>query len=310
MAISHYKIALVVDDICSLPEKLINEYRIEIVKTKLFFPEWEKPSTRAKLGAGPVPHRNEVSGAGFPEKNLYQIMKETRAGPKTSAPSPGDYLKAYKKLLESFEKVLVITLSSKLSATYNSAREAKELMPDPSKIEIFDSLQASAPEGLLALRAGELIREGKNLEEIVKTLENLREKAKLFGFLETTYWVEKIGRMSHWQGKAFGILKSLGVQPMIGIKKGKVSLTGFNFWTKDIFEALFHQLKHEVKKMKKMEVGINYTDNIELAYKLKEKVEKELKTKVVFISLVPPIVGANSGPGTLLAGCLPAIPTV
>jgi len=277
-----FAIALVIDDICSLPEKIIEDFQIEIVKMKLFFPEWEK----------------------FPEKNLYQFMKETKTHPKTSAPSPGDYLKAYKKLLENFEKILVITLTSKLSATYSSARQAKELMPDPSKIEIFDSLLASAPEGLLAIRAGKLIREGKNLEEIVKTLENLREKAKLFGFLETTYWVEKIGRMSHWQGKAFGILKGLGVQPMIGIKKGKVSLTGFNFWTKDIFEALFHQLRHEAKKQK-IRVGINYTDNIELAYRLKEKVEKELKTEVAFVSLVPPIVGANSGPGTLLAGCIP-----
>jgi len=266
-----------------LPEKIINEYQIEVVKTKLFFPEWEK----------------------FPEKNLYQSMRETKAHPKTSAPSPGDYLKAYKKLLENFEKVLVVTLSSKLSATYSSARQAKELMPEPSKIEIFDSLLASAPEGLVAIRAGELIREGKNLEEIVKTLGNLREKAKLFGFLETTYWVEKIGRMSHWQGKAFGILKSLGVQPMLGIKKGKICLTGFNFWTKDTFKALFHQLKHQAKKMKKMEVGINYTDNIDLAYKLKEKVEKELGAEVLFTSLAPPIIGANSGPGTLLAGCLP-----
>ena len=56
--------------------------------------------------------------------------------------------------------------------------------------------------------------------------------------------------------------------------------------------------------MKKMQVGINYTDNIDLAYKLKEKVEKELGAEVVFISQAPPIIGANSGPGTLIAGCL------
>jgi len=279
------KIGLVTDDICSLPEKLVNQYQIEIVKTKLFFPEWEK----------------------FPERNLYQIMKETKATPKTSAPSPGDYLKAYKKVLERLEKVLVITLTSKLSATYSSARQAKELMSDPSKIIIFDSWQASVPEGLLILKAAELIKQGKNIEEIVKTLENLREKVKLFGFLETTYWVEKIGRMSHWQATAFKVLKGLGVQPMIGIKKGKVGLTGFNFWTKDVFKALFNQLRHQAKKAKKIQVGINYTDNIDLAYKLKEKVEKELGAEVLFISLAPPIVGANSGPGTLLAGCLPIV---
>ena len=276
------KIGLVVDDICSLPEKLVNEYQIEIVKTKLYFPEWEK----------------------FPEKNLYQVMRETKAGPKTSAPSPGDYLKAYKKTLEKFEKVLVVTLSSKLSATYSSARQAKELMPDPSKIFIFDSLSAATPEGLLTFKAAQLIREGKDIEEIIKILEELQEKIKFFGFLETTYWVEKIGRMSHWPATAFKILKGFGVQPMLGIKKGKVALTGFNFWTKDIFKALFHQLKHQAKKSKKIQVGINYTDNIDLAYKLKEKVEKELGAEVVFISQAPPIIGANSGPGTLIAGCL------
>jgi len=275
------KIGLLSDDICSLPEKIINEYQIEIVKIKLYFPEWER----------------------LPEKNLYQIMKETKASPKTSAPSPGDYLKAYKKLLENFEKILVITLSSKLSATYSSAFQAKELMPDSLKIFIFDSLSAAVPEGLLTIKAAELIREGREIEKILKILENLRKKVKLFGFLETTYWVEKIGRMSHWQGKVFKILKGLGVQPIIGIKKGRVGLTGFNFWTRDTLKAIFNQIKHEARKSKII-VGINYTDNIDLAYKLKEKIEKELKTEVEFISLVPPIVGANSGPGTLLVGCM------
>ncbi len=276
------KIGLVVDDVCALPEKIINDFQIEIVKIKLYFPEWDK----------------------FPEKNLYQVMKESKAGPKTSAPSPGDYLKVYKKTLEKFEKALVITLSSKLSATYNSARQAKEFMPDPSKIEVFDSLAAATPEGLLTLRAAELIREGKDLEEILRILDNLREKIKFFGFLKKTYWVEKIGRMSSWQAATFKVLKGLGVLPMLGFKKGKVGLTGFNFWTKDIFKAMFYQLRHQAKKSK-IRVGINYTDNIDLAYQLKEEVEKELAAEVAFISSVPPIIGANSGPGTLIAGCLP-----
>ena len=289
------KIGLVVDDICSLPEKIINKYQIEIVKTKLYFPEWEK----------------------FPKKNLYQVMKETKAYPKTSAPSPGDYLKTYKKLLENYEKVLVITLSSKLSATYSSAFQAKNLMPDPSKIVVFDSLAAVVPEGLLVISATELIRQGENLGEILKILEILREKVKFFGFLETTYWVERIGRMTHWQGIAFQILKGLGIQPYLGLKKGKVGLTGFNFWTRDFLKAIFNQIKHQVhphakfwcggKKKSKIRVGINYTDNIDLAYKLKEKLEKELGVEVLFTSLVPPIVGANSGPGTLITGYIPVL---
>jgi DegV family protein with EDD domain len=279
--ISKENVGLIVDDICSLPDKIIEQYSITIVKTKLFFPEVEE----------------------FPERNLYQIMRETKAHPKTSAPSPGDYFQKYQEALKSFHKILVITLSSKLSATYNSAFQAKQLMPDPSRVVIFDTLQAAAPEGLLVLEAVKLIKENKNLKTIVKILEKLRSKVRLFVFLETTYWVEKIGRMNHLQGTAFKFLKGLGIQPYIGIKKGKVALTGFNFWTRDPLKAIFNQLKGEARKTK-IKVGINYTDNIPSAYKLKEKLEKEPNTKISFISLVPPIVGANSGPGTLLAGCL------
>jgi len=278
--VNKQKIGLITDDICSLPEKIINDYQIELVKTKLFFPEWEK----------------------FPEKNLYQLMAETKAYPKTSAPSPGEYLKAYKKVLENFEEVLVITLSSELSACYNSAFQAREFFGDPSRIFLFDSQVAVAAQGLLIIKAAELIREGKEIKDVIKILEKLRKNVKIFGFLKTTFWVEKIGRITHLQATAFKILKGLGIQPYIGFKNGKVGLTGFNFWTVYTLEALFNQLKHQSRKGE-IRVGINYTDNIDLAYKLKEKIEKELKSEVVFISLVPPIVGANSGPGTLIAGC-------
>lgn len=271
-------IGIVTEDICSLPKKIIEDLQIKVVNTKLYFPEWEK----------------------FPEKNLYQIMKETKAYPKTSAPSPGDYLRAYKKGLEDFEKVLVITVSSKLSACYNAAFQAKELSEDPSNIFLFDSQQAVATQGLLVMKAAELIKEGKEVKEILKILEELRKEVKLFGFLRTVYWVKKIGRINHWQATAFNALKILGIQPLIGIKKGKIGLTGFSFWTRNPLKVLFYQLRK-----RGIRVAINYTDNINLAHRLKEKIEKELRAEVLFISLVPPIVGANSGPGTLVIGWHP-----
>lgn len=274
------KIGIVTEDVCSLPEKMIRDFQIEFVKTKLYFTEWEK----------------------FPEKNLYQLMKETKAFPKTSAPSPGDYLKAYKKLSHTFEKILVINTSSKLSACFNSAFQARELFEKPEKVFLFDSWQAVCGQGLLVLRAIELIKEGKEIEEILKVLDELKRKIKLFGFLKTTYWAEKIGRVNHWQGVTFQILKSFGVYPYLGIQEGKVKLTGFNFWTADELEGVFNQLKHQAKKGK-IRVGINFTDNIDFAFRLKERLEKELKVEVLFVSMVTPIVGANSGPGTILVAC-------
>lgn len=271
------KIAILTEDASSLPPKVVEEFGIEIVRTKLYFPEWEK----------------------YPEKNLYQLMKEKKVSPKTSSPPPGEYLRAYRKLSSSFEKILVITLSSKLSASFNSAFQARENFEKPQKIILFDSLQAVCGQGLLVLKAAKLIREGKKLEEVLKELETLREKIKIFGFLKTTYWAEKIGRVKKWQGILFSVLKKLGIYPYLGIEKGIVKITGFNLWTPDEFEAIFNQLKHQAKKGKII-VGINYTDNFEFAFKLKEKVEKEIWSEVWFCSMVPPIVGAASGPGTIL----------
>jgi DegV family protein with EDD domain len=274
------KIGIITEDVCSLPERIIRDFGIEIVKTKLYFPEWEK----------------------FPEKNLYQLMKETRATPKTSAPPPGEYLKAYRKLASDSEKILVITVSSKLSACYNSAHQAREQFEESERIFIFDSWQAVAGQGLLVLKAVELIKEGKEINKILRELEVLKRKIQFFAFLKTTYWAEKIGRVKKWQGIVFQILKVLGIQPYLGIKNGVVKLTGFNLWTYDEFEAMFNQLKHQAEKGK-LKVGINYTDNVDFAMRLKKRVEKELNSEVLFVSLVPPIVGANSGPGTLITAC-------
>jgi len=276
--ISKKEIGLIIDDIATLPQKIIEKYQIGMVKTKFFFPELKN----------------------FPGKNLYQVMMETKAHPKTSAPPPGDYLKAYKNFSKIFKKILVITLSKSLSATWSSARQAKILFSEPEKITIIDSKQAAAGEGLFVLRAKELIEKKLKIEEVEKELLEERKNFKLFGFIKTTYWVEKIGRMSSWQGKVFHLLKNFGVQPILGIKKsGVIGLTGFKFWTKEALTVLFNQLKKEAEKGK-IKVAINYTDNFAVALKLKEKVEKDLKGEVAFISEVPPIIGANSGPGTLI----------
>lgn len=277
------KIGIIVDDVCSLSEDFLKKHNVEVVKTRLFLRGVEN-----------------LDGV-----NIYQIMRKDKIIPKTSAPSPGQFLKAYEKSLEKNNKILVITLSSKLSGTYNSALQAKKLLPNPSLIEIVDSFSAVAAEGLLVYKTIDLCKVYNDLEKIKGYLEKIKEEIKLFAFLETTFWVERIGRITRKRAFGFKALKALGVMPIIGIKKGEVGIVGFNFWTTKHYKAIFHQLKKEAKRAKKnnkrLVVGINYTDNKDLAFWLKEKIEKKLNGKVAFVSLVPLIVGANSGPGTLIA---------
>ncbi len=176
------------------------------------------------------------------------MMKKKKVYPKTSAPSPGQFLKAYKKALLENDKILVIVLSSKLSGTLNSAISARNLLPNPEKVEIVDSFSAVAAEGLLVLKTIELIKKGKDLQEIKKFLNSFKKDIKVVAFLKTTYWVEKIGRITKKMAFGFKFLKAVGIMPIIGFKKGEVGIVGFNFLTTKIEKAIFHQLKKEAKK--------------------------------------------------------------
>jgi len=122
----------------------------------------KRPSTRAKLGAGPVPHRNEVSGAGF-------------------------------------EELICITITSKHSGTYNSAIQAKNFLEEnlKNKVEIIDSLNGSTGEGLLVLKAISLIKKGLKIKEISENLKKAISKTHLIFMLQDPKWLEASGRLSH-----------------------------------------------------------------------------------------------------------------
>jgi len=218
---------------------------------------------------------------------------------KTSAPSPGEFLKAYQKLESVSEKILVITVSKNLSGVFNSAFSAKELFKGSSKVFLVDSESAVAGEGLVVMRALELIEKGKEAEEILKELEVFKKRVNTFAFLKTLSFATKTGRVLKWQKMAFDVLKALGVVPYVGIKEGKIKFLGFNTWTRDPLKAIFNQLKNVAKKGK-IKVGINYTDNFEFVKNLKEKIEKELKSEVLFCSEIPEIISQIVGPESLI----------
>ena len=156
------KIGLVVDEGADLPKEIIEKNQIATVPIKMDWPEIEN----------------------LPGKNTFQKMKRAekrgiKSFGKTSQPSPKDFLDAFKKQLDdthpppSFDKILCLTLTSKLSGTYNPAIQAKDLLEPEQKERIFvvDTLNITSGEGLLVLKAVNLIEQSKGAEEIVKELE-------------------------------------------------------------------------------------------------------------------------------------------
>ena len=152
------KIKLIVDSACDLPDDIIEKYNIEVVGLNVSFGE-----------------ESYISGKEIDNETFYRKMSESKVLPKTSCPSPDKFLEAYHCQEES---VLVINISSGLSGTYNSALLAKDMFEkegNNKKVEVIDSLSGSIGIGQLVLKAAILIKEGKEIEEIVSIINKYKD---------------------------------------------------------------------------------------------------------------------------------------
>lgn len=285
-------IGIVTENIASLVPKIIERYQIQIVEAKFFWPDLDK-----------------IEGNNLYEKikKAYEMKIETR--PTTSQPSPGEYYEAFKTQLDKFENVLCLTVSSELSGSFNSALQAREMFGerDKKRIFIFDTKNGAAGQALFVLRAIELIKEQRKIEEILEELENLITKTKLYIIFADPKGLEFIGRINKNQANWIRKMKNLGFHPIIELRKGRLEKGGIVL-AKSEEEALFKKLEKESKKQRKegknIRVVINYADALEKAKKLKEK-SKEINCEVSFISEAPFIIWAVTGPGTLILGWQP-----
>ncbi|PIW35171.1 MAG: hypothetical protein COW25_00810 [Candidatus Nealsonbacteria bacterium CG15_BIG_FIL_POST_REV_8_21_14_020_37_12] len=288
------KIGLVVDEAADLPKEIIEKYQMAVVPVKMDWPDLEN----------------------LPGENTFQKMREAekrgiKSFGKTSQPSPKDFLVAFKKQLESFDKILCITVTSKLSGTYNSANQARGILSqeDQKRVFIVDSLNASCGEGLSDLKAIDLIEQGKDTEEIVKELEKFVPQVRLYGIFEDPKWLEASGRISSTLANWFRRMQKLGLRPILGVKKGLVKAIGIKAKAKDIPTALFHQFEAKTKKLrnqgKKIRVAITHGDDLPGVQKLKEMIEKNLEnTEVAFVNLIDNVLGVLVGPNAIiLAWC-------
>jgi DegV family protein with EDD domain len=286
------RIGLVIDEGADLPKEIIERYQIEVVPLKMDWPDIE----------------------GLAGENTFQKMREAekrdiKSFGKTSQPSPKDFVEAFSRQFERrFEELICITITSKHSGTFNSACQAKNFLESEKQEKVFvlDSLNGSGGQGLLVLKAIDLIEAvEKKVGEIFKELELFRPQIILRGILKDPKWLEASGRISSTVANLIRRMEKIGLRPMLGIKNGVIKAIGIKTRAKDIPTALFNEFKEKAKKIlsqnKKIRVAITHGDNLEMAQKLKELIEKNLKnTEVAFINLIDNVLGILVGPDALV----------
>ena len=143
--------------------------------------------------------------------------------PKTSQPSPSDFLTVYKDITDNGDSVLSIHLSSKLSGTYNSALQAAESMDlgTGQKIQIVDSLKASIPIALGVLATAEHLQNNPNISigELAQYADDALKRSTVYVALNTLEYLQRGGRI----GKASALLGTmLRIKPILSLEGGEV----------------------------------------------------------------------------------------
>lgn len=200
-----------------------------------------------------IPFNIDVDGETFVDDgkmDLEKFMKrvdEYSKAPTTAAPSPNLFIEKFQEGKEIF----IITISSKLSATYNNATLAKNMYLEDhkAKIHVFDSKSAGSGETVIAMKIQESIEKGLAFEEIVETVE------EFIGNLETLFILEKFdtlvknGRMSRFTGT---IAKALSFRPVMQANDGEIEVfaktRGYNNAAKKLVESISNMDKSFVDR--------------------------------------------------------------
>jgi DegV family protein with EDD domain len=278
---------LIVGESADLPREFLEKNRIIEVPFSVRFPDGEI----------------------LKKENIFPKLKEAamagRPLPFTAAPSFKQFLSKYQQQLEQFEQILVITLSSKLSGAYSSARIARSMVREKQRVRVFDCFTAEVGEGLVAFKIQELISQGKSREEILEILKNFCPQVRLLGGLKDFKYLARSGRLHlpKTAARIISLLSKIGLCFLFEVKEGKIKFLGLRFG-QDLARILYQEIEKELKG-KERRVAIAFGGNLKDALKLKNELEKKKGIKILFLSQVSAVVGVYTGPEVLIAGLSP-----
>lgn len=161
-----------------------------------------------------------VDGTELTRQEFYKMLKESETLPQTSQATPDAFMKEFEKVKEAGDEAVVITLSSKLSGTYQSANIAAD---GYEGIYIVDSETASIGCAVLCERALRLLDEGKRASEIADILNEEKKKIVTVALLDTLENLKKGGRISKSASVAGALLN---IKPVLSIENGEIMLLG------------------------------------------------------------------------------------
>jgi acyl-phosphate glycerol 3-phosphate acyltransferase len=274
--IGNHRVAIVTDSVASLPSELCSQEKLFVMPLALILPDG-------------IYH----DGVDIEPRAYYRRLREEQIHPKTSAPSPGEYIQLYEQLLKSYEAIVVLTLPQELSQTWSSARLAVEESPEHQAVEVIDTRVAGPAQGFVALAAARAAKKGAGLDPIVQLVQLTMKNVGLIVVLDTLNYLLESGRVKDVQK---WVQSAIQVYPILSIIEGKIRLLGLSRTKSKAVERMILWLESALPQGK-VNLAYVHTDALEEAKHLEERLSNSLQPVEHFVTEMTPVIGAHTGPG-------------
>jgi len=261
--------------------------------------DWNVKVAHLKYTVNDITYDNKPTGTSMSLKEFYDSLRKGGHASTTLA-SIEEYREGFEEVLEQDKDILYIGISSALSGTINSARNAiKELSgkyPD-RKIIIVDTLAASAGEGLLVYHAVQKQKQGFTLEQNVHFLEYTKSHLAHWFIVDNLFHLKKGGRISATSA-VFGTM--LGIKPVLHVNdEGKLEPVQKVRGKKAALEFMLKKMKETADPKDEQTVFISHADSADDAEYLAKLIKKSFNIKNISINFIGPSIGVHSGPGAV-----------
>jgi len=254
------------------------EYDIDVIPVNIMFGE-----------------RSYLQGVELDNEGFYKLVDETKRIPKTSQPTPHQFVQFYRRIAQKGDTILSIHVTAKLSGTYASAVAAAEEVKNDFKVFPIDSASGSLGIGLMCREARRMARAGKSPEEIVQYIENIKQSVRVILTLDTLEYAKMSGRVKTLQAALASVLN---VKPIAVLRDGDLSMAERVRTRKASLDRVIEMAKEEYGD-KPVYLAVVHARDPKSGEESLEDAKQHFNHKETMLSELSISVAANLGPGTV-----------
>ena len=274
-------VKIISDSTCDLSQELISKYNVEIVPLHILLGDKEYEDGRS-----------------ITPDEIYEWSNVNGVTPKTSAVGIDQMIEAFRPHIENGDEIVVFSISSDMSTTYNVMRMAVAELEAEDKIYVIDSANLSTGVGLQVIEAAILAQEGKSAEEIVAHIQEISSRVRASFVVDTLTFLHRGGRCSGVAALAGGVLK---LHPKIVVDGGKMKPEEkFRGKMSKVVMDYVKSMEEDLKNAEKNRVFITHSGSEpEIIDSVKAYLEELNLFEEIHITRAGCVVSSHCGPGTL-----------